>query len=440
MITGISPTRHGRAMERMTYDEAIEYIHGVSSAFCKPGLERIDELCRALGNPQDDLKFIHVGGTNGKGSVCSMLSSVLMASGLKVGLYTSPYIVEFGERIRINGENIPKETLISIVEEIKPIAEAMTDKPTEFELITAIAFLYYKREAVDVVVLEVGLGGRLDSTNIIRTPLTSVVTGISLDHTAILGDTIEAIAYEKAGIIKHGSHVISGCRDDKANAVISSVASECDAEFIGVDYSLLSVKESTLDGTVFDYKSYKDMKIKLLGSYQPRNASIVLECVDLLREIGYEITDGAVREGLLLARWRARFEVISDEPRVIFDGAHNPEGIEAATESIKAFLAGERVYLLSGVLRDKDYMQIAKTVSEVVTRAYTITPLNPRALTAEEYSEALRGFGIEAITIGEIEPAVKRALRDAKADGATLVCLGSLYTYGDVIKYINEGE
>ena len=424
----------------MTYDESIEYIHGVSSAFCKPGLERISALCEALGNPQDDLKFIHVGGTNGKGSVCSMLASVLMASGLKVGLYTSPYIVEFGERIRINGENIPKETLISIVEEIKPISEAMTDKPTEFELITAIAFLYYKREGVDVVVLEVGLGGRLDSTNIIKSPLVSIVTGISLDHTAILGDTIEAIASEKAGIIKHGSRVISGCRDKSADKVISAVAQDREARFTAVDYSLLKVEESTLGGTTFSYKNYTDMEIKLLGSYQPRNASIVLECVSTLRELGYELSDEVVRKGLHDAKWRARFEVISEYPRVIFDGAHNPEGIEAATESIKTYLSGETVYLLSGVLRDKDYMRIAATVSEVVKRAYTITPLNPRALSADEYSEVLQGFGVEAITVGEIEPAVRRAVSDARRDGATLVCLGSLYTYGDVIKYINEGE
>jgi dihydrofolate synthase/folylpolyglutamate synthase len=369
-----------------------------------------------------------------------MLSSVLMASGLKVGLYTSPYIVEFGERIRINGESIPKDKLISLVEEIKPIAEAMTDKPTEFELITAIAFLYYMREGVDIVVLEVGLGGRLDSTNIIKSPIASIITGISLDHTAILGDTVEAIAYEKAGIIKHGSTVISGCRDKSANAVISQAAKERGAEFCEADYSLLTVKESNLEGTVFDYKTFKEIKISLLGSYQPRNAAIVLECVSLLREAGYTISDDALREGMNSARWHARFEIISKDPRVIFDGAHNPEGIEAATESIKAYLGGERVYLISGVLRDKDYTRIAETVSEVVMRAYTITPQNPRALSAEEYSEVLRRFGVEAITVGDIEAAVRLALKDARADGATLVCLGSLYTYGEIIKYINEGD
>ena len=182
------------------------------------------------------------------------------------------------------------------------------------------------------------------------------------------------------------------------------------------------------------------MKISLLGSYQPRNASIGLEAISHLRTLGYSISDESVRAGLCSARWRARFEVISNNPRVIFDGAHNPEGIEAATESIKAYLGGERVYLISGVLRDKDYTRIAETVSEVVMRAYTITPQNPRALSAEEYSEVLRGFGVEAITVGDIEAAVRLALKDARADEATLVCLGSLYTYGEIIKYINEGE
>ena len=186
----------------MNYTEAIEYIHSVNWTFCKPGLERVTELCHALGDPQDSLKFIHVAGTNGKGSFCAMTDSILRNAGLKVGLFTSPYIVEFNERMRINSLNISDSELCELVETVKPIADKMTDKPTEFELITAIAFLYFARNDCDVVVLECGLGGRLDATNIIKTPILSVITGIALDHTSILGDTVQKIAGEKAGIIK----------------------------------------------------------------------------------------------------------------------------------------------------------------------------------------------------------------------------------------------
>ena len=204
----------------MNYPESLEYIHSINWCFCKPGLERIRELCERLGNPQRELKFVHVAGTNGKGSSCAMLESVLRAAGYKTGLYTSPYITVFNERMRINGENISDEELAEITTFIRPIADAMKDKPTEFELITAVAFEYFKRNGCDVVVLEAGMGGRLDSTNIIESSLLSIITGIALDHTAFLGDTVEKIAGEKAGIIKSGCPVLFGGDDDSARSVI----------------------------------------------------------------------------------------------------------------------------------------------------------------------------------------------------------------------------
>ena len=430
------PTMDGQ--RSMTYDEAIEYIHSVSGAFCKPGLERISALCAALGNPERALKFVHVGGTNGKGSFCSMLDSTLRASGLKVGLYTSPYITEFGERMRVNGENIPRDTLQRLTERIRPIAEAMQDKPTEFELITALAFLYFMEEKVDVVVLEVGLGGRLDSTNIISDPLLSVVTGIALDHTAILGDTVEKIAYEKAGIIKQGCPVLYGGEDDVAAEVIANVAAERGSAYTRVDYSRLNVKEATLAGTRFDYGERCDLEISLLGSYQPRNAAVVLDAIDILRSRGVAISEAAIKEGLKSAVWHARFEIISESPLVIFDGAHNPQGIRGAVESIKAYFADERVYVISGVLADKDYRTVAKTLSEVASRAFTLTPDNPRALSAESYAEVLGEFGVKASAHGSIVECVRAAATAAATEGAPLVCLGSLYTYADVVKALNE--
>lgn len=417
----------------MTYDEAIEYIHGVSSAFCKPGLERIRELCEGLGHPERGLKFIHVGGTNGKGSFCSMLDAVLRAAGLRVGLYTSPYILEFGERMRFMGENIPHDTLVRLTETVKPIAEAMADKPTEFELITAIAFLYFKECRADAVILEVGLGGRLDSTNVIEAPLLSVITGIALDHTAILGDTVAKIAAEKAGIIKPGSPVLYGGEDDEAREVIKSVAAERGSEYFEADYSLLRISTADLRGTRFSYRDVSDARISLLGSYQPRNASAVIDAVSILRGRGLDIPDAALYSGLKSATWHARFEIISSSPLVIFDGAHNPQGIAAATDSIKKYFGDTGVYVLSGVLRDKDYETIAKSISGVAARVYTITPDNPRALTAAEYASTLGALGVEAIPTGSIREGVITAARAALSDGVPLICLGSLYTYADVL-------
>ena len=422
----------------MNYNEALEYIHGISWTFCKPGLERTRELCERLGNPQNSLKFIHVAGTNGKGSFSSMLASVLTSAGYKVGLYTSPYIVRFNERMKVDGIDIPDAELAEITEYVKPCADAMTDKPTEFELITAIAFEFFKRRGVDIVVLEAGMGGRLDSTNVISTPLLSVITGIALDHVAFLGDTVEKIASEKAGIIKPGVPVLFGGRDASASKVIKSRAKSVSAPYFETKHGTLRVKSETLDGTVFDYSHFEDIFISLLGAYQPKNAANVLEAIEILRNGGLEIPDRAVKEGLRLAKWCARFEIISNTPLTVYDGAHNAEGIAAAVTSIRTYFR-DKVYAVTGVLSDKDYETIAKELSLVASRAYTITPDNPRALSAEKYAEVLEKYGVTAIPCQNIDEAVKRARADAIADGRSLVCLGSLYIYSDVIKAI-KGE
>ena len=274
----------------MNYNEALEYIHSINWTFCKPGLERIKKLCAAVGDPQKKLKFIHVAGTNGKGSFCSMMDSVLRKNGYKVGLYTSPYIKVFNERMRVNGENISDDVLAELTEYIRPIADSMEDKPTEFELITAIAFLYFEREGCDFVVLEAGMGGRLDSTNIIDTSVLSVITGISLDHVAFLGDTTEKIAAEKAGIIKSGVPVLWGGTDEGACQVISNTAKERGSEFFKPDYQAITDLKADLRGTSFKYKN-RSVKINLLGLYQPRNASLVLEALDILLKCGVELDE-----------------------------------------------------------------------------------------------------------------------------------------------------
>ena len=422
----------------MDYKQSLEYIHSISWCFCKPGLERITELCHRLGEPQKQLKFIHVAGTNGKGSFCSMLSSVLRAAGYKTGLYTSPYIRFFNERMCIDGIPISNEELAEITTAVRPIAESMEDSPTEFELITAVAFEYFRRNGCDVVVLEAGMGGRLDSTNIIREPLLSVITGIALDHTAFLGDTVEKIAAEKAGIIKDHSPILWGGDDAEAERVIANTATERESQFFCVDYSRLKIKKADLDGCVFDFGERKDLKIDLLGLYQPRNACSVLSAVDILRANGLNISEEAVRKGLYDARWSARFEIINRDPLTIFDGAHNPQGIDSAVKSIKHYFADKKVYVLTGVLADKDYRYIASRLAEIASHAFVLTPDSPRALPSNEYANVLRSSGVEAVGYGSLLEAYSAAESKAREDGVPLVCLGSLYIYSELMSVVEK--
>ena len=422
----------------MNYKEALEYIHSSSSVFCKPGLERINELVDKLGHPERDLKFIHIGGTNGKGSTSSMLAEILISEGYTVGLYTSPYVRRFNERMRISGVEISDSELAEITELVRPIADAMTDKPTEFELITAIAFEYFRRGRCDVVVLEVGMGGRLDSTNIIESPLVSIITGISLDHVAFLGDTVEQIAYEKAGIIKKNCPVLFGGNSNSALSVIADVAEKKSAPLYTVDHTDICIEKSDLTGSCFSYKAWENINISLLGLYQPCNAATVLNAVDILRAHGIAISDVAVRSGLLSASWPARFEIILHRPTVIFDGAHNPEGIIAAVDSIKKYFGQKKVVIFTGVLSDKDYRIIAKSISEVASNVFTITPDNPRALSAGEYAKIFSTNGVDAIPCKNIDIAIDMAINTAIKQDTALCCLGSLYTYAHVTEVVKK--
>lgn len=416
----------------MNYQEALEYIHSVNWTFCKPGLERITTLCAALGNPQEGMRFIHVAGTNGKGSFCAMTAAILRCAGYKVGLFTSPYIKTFNERMMIDGEMIGEQELADLTAFVRPIADAMADKPTEFELITAIALLYFRRHDCDVVVLEAGMGGRLDSTNVIREPLLSVITGIALDHTAFLGDTVEKIAAEKAGIIKDARPVLYGGEDAAARRVIADTADKRGSAFYEVDYTALTVTRADLSGATFDFGAYKHVKLNLLGTYQPRNAAVVLTAVELLREQGLVIPDSAVREGLATVSWRGRFELLSVDPPIIFDGAHNAQGITAAVDGIHHYFGGQRVYVMTGVLQDKDYHAIARTLATVAERAFVLTPDNPRALAGEEYAALLESFGVPSTAYPSVGAAYAAAVAAARADNVPLICLGSLYTYASL--------
>ncbi len=413
----------------MNYQQALAYIHSVKWQSSRPGLSRITELCARIGNPQDSLRFIHVAGTNGKGSFCAMLESVLRHAGYQAGMFTSPYVERFEERITIGGKPILPDELAEITSYVAQYADAMEDHPTEFELITAIGFEYFKRRQCRVVILETGMGGRLDSTNVIAAPILAVITGIALDHTEYLGDTIEQIATEKAGIIKEGCMVLYGGGHDAAEEVILSRAKELRCPCYGVDYSLLRSVRLSIDGTSFGYGRYEDLHLSLLGSYQPYNAARVITAVELLRHGGVKVTDDAVRIGLANARWTGRFELLERNPEVFFDGAHNPEGMEQAIRSIRGYYPDKKIALVMGVMRDKDVFAMIEQCAPICARAFTVTPDNPRAMAAGDLAQSFAAVGVYSTAYASLEDAVHDARAYAGKSGIPLFCLGSLYSY-----------
>jgi len=423
----------------MNYQEALDYIHSVNGCFCKPGLERISALCEGLGHPENDLRFIHVAGTNGKGSFCAMTESILRAAGYKTGLYTSPFIKHFNERMRVNGENISNDELVEITELVRPIADAMEDKPTEFELITAIAFEFFRRQRVDVVVLEVGLGGRLDSTNVIRTPLLSVITGIDFDHTELLGNTLQSIAAEKGGIIKNGVPSLYGGAANSACGTLSAIAAMRHSQLRSTDRSLLRVKSYSLEGTVFDFGELRDLRLPLLGTFQPLNAATVLTAVEILNaETDLEISENAIRRGLETVRWAARFELLSADPVIVYDGSHNHEGAANALKSIETYFPDQQVNILSGVMGDKDFDGIIEVIKPVAAKAFTVAPATPRALNAQKYAKYFRVHGVEAEGFDVLIEGVRAAIRSSKEQNLPLVCMGSLYLYAELTDAIEQ--
>lgn len=411
-------------------EKYLEQLRLVGSRF---GTDCEKELLSLLGNPQDKLRFIHVAGTNGKGSFCSMMSSVLQKQGYKVGLYTSPYIVIFNDRIRVNGLPIAEDDINDLFERVRQKADTMKTPPSSFDFITAAAFLWFYETKCDVVVLEVGLGGRYDSTNVIKSSLLSVITGIAFDHTEILGDTIEKIAWEKAGIIKENCPALYGGNDEKALAVIEKECEEKHSELTVKNPDLLKILSTTLDGTEFEFDG-KEYFIRLLGLYQPANAATVLAAIDVLRKHGFEISETAVKDGLSSAVWQARFEKIADEPVVLYDGGHNPQGVRAAVESVRAYFGDKKINLLVGILADKAHGEMAEELAKIADRVICIAPPSPRALPAEALAEEFCEAGANARAANSIKEGVKIALSYKKP----VLVIGSLYSYNDVSESVRS--
>lgn len=407
-------------------EEALSFIQETSWLGCRPGLERIRQLTALLGNPQDDLRFIHIAGTNGKGSTAAMLSAILMKSGYRTGLFTSPHLSRYNERIQLNGVEISNADLCAAAREMKQAADQMPEPPTEFERFTALSLLYFRKQRCDIVVWETGMGGRLDSTNVIPPPEAAVITSIGLDHTEYLGDTLPKIAAEKVGIIKSNVPVILARQEPEVEETIRKRCFACACPLTVTELPVRMAQ--TLDGQYFSYRERRNLHLRLLGTHQCGNAAVVLDTIDTLRRKGWMIPESAIEAGLSEVVWHARLEVLSRDPLFILDGAHNPQGMAVLSDSLRELLPNGRAVFLLGVLSDKDYRTMLTPLLPLSARFLCLTPDSPRALHGESLAAYLRTLGAEALACENLTAALRMALED----NLPIVFCGSLYLAGAV--------
>ncbi|HMM69242.1 folylpolyglutamate synthase/dihydrofolate synthase family protein [Gudongella oleilytica] len=423
----------------MNYQEALTYINDKDKYGSRLGLDSVGRLLYHLGEPHKDMKYIHIGGTNGKGSISAYIAKCLETAGYRTGLYTSPYLERFTERIQINGVDIPEETLGRLTEEVKSAADRMVSEgmehPTTFEIVTALGFLYFKEAGVDYIVLEVGLGGRFDSTNIIEKSLASVIATIDYDHMDVLGTTLAEIAYQKAGIIKKDGLVVAYPQRDESRQVIKRVSEEIGSDYVEVDPDDIEVKTENDKGSVFDlhYKghSHKGIRISMLGDYQIYNASTAAVCLLELRERGLvKFTDEQLYEGLMGTKWKGRLEVLSREPIFLIDGAHNLQGIENLAKAVSLFKF-KRLILGVGVLKDKDYTHMIEKLIPLASEVVVTEVSMPRKLKADLLAEEIRKYTDKVYVEPSIDKAVRKAIELAGPEDMVLFG-GSLYLIGEV--------
>ena len=417
----------------MNYSEALAYMKKAAERGSVLGLSRITELLRLMGDPQEKVKTVHISGTNGKGSFGAMLTSVLQNAGCKVGGFSSPAITKVTDSLRIDGCEISEQEFADIIGDIAPICESMDEKPTEFEVLTAAAFELFLRKGCDIALVECGMGGDLDSTNVIKAPVLSVITNVQKDHSAFLGDTIAEIATHKSGIIKKGRPVYFGGDSEEAYEIIADAAKKQGSELFLPDYSKFEWSDSCfgIKGADFIYNGEK-LHIPLLGTYQLENAVNVISCVEILRHEGLNISCEAVRKGLAEVKWHGRFEVLSKKPLIIYDGAHNPDGIRCAADSIRRYFSNKKVALLIGVMADKEYGLYADMLGELAETAFAVKPANPRSLDSQKLADTLNAKGLHTEPFTVLADGVKAAYSYAMEHDVPLIILGSLYMYREV--------
>lgn len=424
----------------MNYEEAIEYIHSTYKFGSKLGLENIGRLTELLGNPQDSYKVIHVAGTNGKGSTCNLIKEVLVDAGYKTGLFISPYLEEFTERIQVNNKPIDKDSLSRITTLVKDKIDIMLSEgynhPTEFEVVTAIGFEYFKEQNIDFLVLEVGLGGRFDSTNIVKSPLLSVITSISYDHTEYLGDTLEKIAYEKAGIIKENSNVVIFPQGENIKNVIRKKAIENNTKVYEVSSKNIEKIKSDITGQWFKYLkkdvfNIDELKINLLGEHQLLNALTALQSLEVIKKEGYNISSENVKNGFSKCKFPGRFEVINKNPLIVLDGGHNTDGIKQLSRTLEEYFKDKKIIFFYGMLKDKDPKAFFDYILPLAKEVYTLTPASPRAVKAEDLAKSIESnYNIKATALQSYD-LVLTVLKSAdKSD--IIAFAGSLYLVGGI--------
>lgn len=453
----------------MNRQEALDYIQSTSWLGMKPGLERIEELMTRLGHPEKDLTFIHVAGTNGKGSTATMLEAIYRAGGYKTGLFTSPHLSRFNERFKLNGQDMSDEDFCRIATKVQEAARGMADPPTEFEITTAMALVFFAEAGAKPVILEVGLGGEMDSTNVIPAPLAAVICRLGLDHTAILGDTIQEIAQAKAGIIKKGSRCFAYPSQKEALEVLKT---RCQAQGVPLqvaDPSRIQLKSHDLTGQVFDWQGrgerLEDLRLPLLGAYQLDNVALVLEIAEGLSggqfapaagsgetelaagaaqpaasaSAPLPLSQAAVRQGLASVVWPARFEILRHAPLFIVDGSHNPQGAEALSQLLQDYLPGRQLTFLMGIMADKDVGDYLDCLLPYARRVICVRPDNPRALDPELLAQKIQAKGVPAQAAATVEAGVDQALAAGDA-----LAVGSFYMAGaireHVLKRLGSGD
>lgn len=409
----------------MNINEAKDYLKRASERGARLGLSRVQTLVHRLGDPQKQMQVIHIAGTNGKGSVGAMLAAVLHAAGIRTGHFASPALCSVNDYFRIGGETVSDELLAAVLTDVQTEAEQMADLPTEFEILAAAAYLLFAQTRCEIAVVECCMGGGTDCTNVIGQPLLSVITNIRKDHCAFLGNTIAEIAAHKAGIIKAGCPVLSGCRNPEAQRVIEAYAEKMAAP-LETRQPLVTDAVFTLKDTVMETAGFGRLHLPLKGMYQPENASLVLQAVGILRRLGVRIPDSAVQDGFSACKWHGRFELLREEPAVLFDGAHNPDGMKKTADSLTYYFgARQEIVFVTGVMADKEYQGYPALLKPLAAEVCTVTPDNPRALPAEQLRDVYTAAGIPARAFDTVTD----ALRCACESGKTVVGLGSLYLY-----------
>ena len=497
----------------MDWNEAIALLHGANWKHTKIGLERMRDFMHALGDPQEKLRYVHIAGTNGKGSSCVMTQSILTAAGFRTGLYISPHLDQFNERLSIDGQMISDTNLRRLAARVRAAAETLGEEPTDFEMITAMAFCWFEEQHCDLVVLEVGMGGRLDATNVISCPEVCAIMHIGLDHTEFLGDTVEKVAAEKAGILKPGAdcvlyHQLPGVMEvvqkrfadvnpdaaahaDSAMAAAGSTFNTDTADsfctsgaaadrstgrsigltdgdgrntvhLVTTDPATFTARARSIDGQVFDYRKRRNLRIQLLGNYQMENAMAVLDIIDCLQRRGWGISEDAIQQGtsavqaaegeqkpgisedaiqsgLARAVWPGRFELLSRTPLLIVDGAHNPNGVEALVDTIRAYFPDQKINFVMGVMKDKDYHTMLRLIAPYAARFITELPDAHRALRPEELKSEIRAYFDGPVeTADSVTAAVQRAMEIAEGSDAITICFGSLYQVADIRRFFRK--